>query len=280
MGRRNRKGSSRQHDVEDDNGGGHERLSLEARYAQRRKQQSMKQHQGRQNEDKGPDQSAMTLVAETAKASRERKGHVERAASKTDTPKEPPPPTSTKNSTANETSDANTDHKTDTKIDKLRLQKQRRKELKQAKEARKQQQQQQEEQTSHKRDLDAIREERATQKKQKTAATGGSFQTLRKGVQYQDVVLGTGPVVEDRKKVRVQYTLRAKNKYGKILDSSQSFAFRLGRGEVIEGWDIGVRGMRQGGGRRYLMVPPDAGYGRKNIGAGVGGILFFDITVY
>jgi len=54
----------------------------------------------------------------------------------------------------------------------------------------------------------------------------------------------------------------------------------LGRGEVIEGWDLGVLGMRHGGGRRYLLVPPEAGYGRKNVGAGVGGMLFFDITVY
>ena len=87
-------------------------------------------------------------------------------------------------------------------------------------------------------------------------------------------------MVEDRKKIQVQYTLRAKHRTGKILDSSEHFSFRLGRGEVIEGWDIGVQGMRSGGGRRYLMVPPDAGYGRKNVGAGVGGILFFDITVY
>jgi len=119
---------------------------------------------------------------------------------------------------------------------------------------------------------------RAKQKKQKKE--NGKFMTLRKNVQYQDVTIGTGPVVQDRKKIRVKYTLRATHQYGKVLDSSESFGFRLGRGEVIEGWDIGVQGMRHGGGRRYLIVPPDAGYGRKNIGAGVGGILFFDITVY
>ena len=92
------------------------------------------------------------------------------------------------------------------------------------------------------------------------------------------VVVGKGPEVQPRKKVRVKYTLKAKNQFGKRLDHSDSFGFRLGRGEVIEGWDIGVMGMRQGG-RRYLVVPPEAGYGRKNVGAGVGGILFFDVTV-
>ena len=37
-------------------------------------------------------------------------------------------------------------------------------------------------------------------------------------------------------------------------------------------------GMREGG-RRQLVVPPKAGYGSKDIGAGPGGLLNFDITV-
>ena len=98
------------------------------------------------------------------------------------------------------------------------------------------------------------------------------------GVKYQDIIVGTGPPVKDRKKVRVAYTLRARTKYGKILDSSDDFGFRLGRGEVIEGWDIGLKGMRQGG-KRYLIIPPAAGYGNKNIGAGPGGMLFFEVSV-
>ena len=98
------------------------------------------------------------------------------------------------------------------------------------------------------------------------------------GVQYQDILVGKGPVVQDRKKVRVSYVLRVGNKRGKILDSSDDFAFRLGRGEVIKGWDIGVQGMLQGG-TRYLIVPPEAGYGRDNIGGGSGAILFFEVTV-
>ena len=101
---------------------------------------------------------------------------------------------------------------------------------------------------------------------------------MQKGVQYQDVIIGKGPPVQDRKKVRVAYTLRAKQRYGKVLDSSADFGFRLGRGDVISGWDIGLKGMRQGG-KRYLIIPPQAGYGQQNIGAGPGGILFFEVTV-
>jgi FK506-binding nuclear protein len=102
--------------------------------------------------------------------------------------------------------------------------------------------------------------------------------TSRLGVTYQDMVLGKGPVVQDRKKVHVKYALHKHNKTGKKLDSNDNFGFRLGKAEVIAGWDIGLEGMRQGG-VRHLMVPPEAGYGKKDIGAGPGGILFFKVTL-
>ena len=97
-------------------------------------------------------------------------------------------------------------------------------------------------------------------------------------MEYRDVVIGKGPVVQDRKKIRVTYVLRAKERFGKILDTSNDFKFRVGRGEVIQGWDIGVQGMRQGG-KRYLKVPSQAGYGQRDVGAGKGGLLFFEVTV-
>ena len=46
-----------------------------------------------------------------------------------------------------------------------------------------------------------------------------------------------------RKKIRVSYTLRSKSHTsGKIIDSSHNFGFRVGKGEVIKGWDIGLEG--------------------------------------
>ena len=103
--------------------------------------------------------------------------------------------------------------------------------------------------------------------------------TLRKGVQRLDVVVGKGPFVQDRKKCRVSYVLRAKKHIsGKILDSSTNFGFRPGKGEVIQGWDIGIDGMRVGGIRR-LNVPKEAGYGDKDIGAGRGADLFFQLEL-
>lgn len=106
-------------------------------------------------------------------------------------------------------------------------------------------------------------------------ATGET--TLRLGVKYVDVVEGKGPQAQNRNLVTVKYKLAA-GKFGATIDSSSKFNFRLGNGEVIQGWDIGVVGMRVGG-RRKLIVPPKAGYGGQDIGAGPGATLFFDITL-
>ena len=106
------------------------------------------------------------------------------------------------------------------------------------------------------------------------------FITLAKGVRYQDITIGKGHIIQDRKKTHVSYTLRSKSHTsGKILDSSGNFAFRFGKSEVIKGWDIGLMGMKVGGIRR-LIVPPEAGYGyNKDVGAGRGGDLYFQIEL-
>lgn len=106
-------------------------------------------------------------------------------------------------------------------------------------------------------------------------ATG--MTTLRMGVQYKDVAMGKGPTVEELSLVTVSYKLKG-GKFGAVIDSSKKFTFRIGKGEVIKGWDIGLIGMRVGG-RRELIIPPKAGYGSQDIGAGSGAMLFFDITL-
>ena len=59
---------------------------------------------------------------------------------------------------------------------------------------------------------------------------------------------------------------------GKEFDASwdrgSAFDFRLGAREVIEGWEKGVKGMREGG-RRQITIPPHLGYGAR----GAGGVL-------
>ena len=79
---------------------------------------------------------------------------------------------------------------------------------------------------------------------------------------------GAGTAARRGARLTVHYTgwlydsNRPDNK-GRQFDSSvgsEPFTFRLGAGEVIQGWDRGFEGMRVGGKRR-LIIPPDLGYG-------------------
>jgi len=101
--------------------------------------------------------------------------------------------------------------------------------------------------------------------------------TVSLGVKYKDIVIGKGPIIPNKCLLTVKYQLTG-GKFKTAIDSSKKFTFRLGKGEVVQGWEIGLQGIREGG-QRQLIIPPKAGYGSKDIGAGVGGLLYFDVTV-
>lgn len=88
--------------------------------------------------------------------------------------------------------------------------------------------------------------------------------TTQSGLQYQDLVVGTGAEAIAGKSVSVHYTglLQDGSKFDSSLDRGQPFTFTLGAGQVIPGWDEGVAGMKVGG-KRKLVVPPDLGYGAQ-----------------
>jgi FKBP-type peptidyl-prolyl cis-trans isomerase len=67
---------------------------------------------------------------------------------------------------------------------------------------------------------------------------------------------------------------------GSKFDSAKKFSFTIGAGEVIKGWDVGVKGM-QVGGRRQLTVPPKLGYGKRGSPPEIPGdaALVFDIKL-
>ncbi len=78
---------------------------------------------------------------------------------------------------------------------------------------------------------------------------------------------GDGPEATSGKKVTVHYTGRLTD--GKVFDSSEQrstpFPFTLGTGQVIQGWDKGVLGMKVGE-RRRLTIPPALAYGESGVG--------------
>jgi FKBP-type peptidyl-prolyl cis-trans isomerase len=83
-------------------------------------------------------------------------------------------------------------------------------------------------------------------------------------LQGSDVVVGTGAEAKDGDKVTVQYVGQLFAD-GTEFDTSwkkgaKPFAFTLGQGQVIQGWDQGVPGMKVGG-RRVLVIPGDLAYG-------------------
>jgi peptidylprolyl isomerase len=95
-----------------------------------------------------------------------------------------------------------------------------------------------------------------------TKVTGKPHTTIT-GLQYWDIVQGTGPTAVSGNKVTVNYTGWLQN--GKQFDSSIGrgpFAFMLGAGQVIKGWDEGVAGMKVGG-KRQLRIPPELAYGPR-----------------
>jgi len=83
------------------------------------------------------------------------------------------------------------------------------------------------------------------------------------GLIVQDEVIGTGAEATAGSLVSVQYTGKLEN--GTVFDTSAGKApiqFPLGQGYVIQGWELGITGMKVGG-KRLLIVPPDMGYGDK-----------------
>lgn len=86
-------------------------------------------------------------------------------------------------------------------------------------------------------------------------------------LQIDDTKVGTGAEAVPGRTVRVHYTgtLLDGTKFDSSRDRAEPFEFRLGAGEVIPGWDEGVKGMRVGG-VRELTVPSSMAYGSRGAG--------------
>ncbi|XP_012257094.2 46 kDa FK506-binding nuclear protein [Athalia rosae] len=87
--------------------------------------------------------------------------------------------------------------------------------------------------------------------------------TVAGGVKIEDLQVGTGAVAKAGKHLAVYYIGRLQN--GKKFDAvsrGDGFKFRIGKNEVIQGWDVGITGMKVGGKRR-ITIPPALAYGAR-----------------
>ena len=108
------------------------------------------------------------------------------------------------------------------------------------------------------------------------------MQRTPSGLYYRDVQTGTGPAAASGDEVAVHYTgwLPSGEKFDSSRDRGEPFAFPLGAGSVISGWDEGVAGM-QPGGRRLLVIPPELAYGEGGAGGDIppNATLVFDVEL-
>jgi peptidylprolyl isomerase len=90
-------------------------------------------------------------------------------------------------------------------------------------------------------------------------------------LKIDDIVEGDGDEAKPGANVEVHYVGVAwstRKQFDASWDRGDTFQFRLGAGQVIQGWDQGVAGMKLGG-RRQITIPPNLGYGA----AGAGGVI-------
>lgn len=102
------------------------------------------------------------------------------------------------------------------------------------------------------------------------------FRKLSSGMYVRDSVTGTGTTFASGQTVGVRYVGYYPN--GVVFDHNIApralFSFKLGAGQVIPGWDIGLQDMKVGG-KRILIIPPELAYG-----AGYGNIPPYAVLLF
>ena len=112
--------------------------------------------------------------------------------------------------------------------------------------------------------------------------TGKDAVTTPSGLKYIEIKEGDGATPQKGQTVVVHYTgtLEDGTKFDSSRDRNQPFSFRLGVGQVIQGWDEGLSTMKVGG-RRQLIIPSDLGYGTSGAGGVIppNATLIFDVEL-
>lgn len=95
-------------------------------------------------------------------------------------------------------------------------------------------------------------------------------------VETKDTKIGTGPEAKVGDKVTVDY--KWSTIMGDVVDDQKNFSFKIGKNEIIDGMDYGVRGMKVGG-TRHMILPPMVGYMQGTDKLPPNSILIVDATL-
>ena len=91
-------------------------------------------------------------------------------------------------------------------------------------------------------------------------------------LELEDLIVGDRRGGREGRVVEVHYvgvTWSTGQQFDASWDRRDTFKFKLGKGQVISGWDQGVTGMKVGG-RRRITIPPMLAYGKRGAGGAIG----------
>lgn len=129
----------------------------------------------------------------------------------------------------------------------------------------------------------------AQQESQPMNSSTGVSEEIVPGLTMTIIEAGSGDVARTGQIASVHYTGWLHDpsapggrgeKFDSSLDRDEHFAFPLGAGRVIRGWDQGVVGMRVGE-KRELVIAPELAYGQRQVGDLIppGSTLVFEVEL-
>ncbi len=95
-----------------------------------------------------------------------------------------------------------------------------------------------------------------------------TMQNTPTDLKIEDIKVGDGAEAKTGNTVSVNYmgTLVNGTKFDSSYERGTPFDFTLGQGQVIQGWDKGILGMKVGG-KRKLTIPSELAYGSQSVGS-------------
>ena len=109
-----------------------------------------------------------------------------------------------------------------------------------------------------------------------------NFSILASEIEIINDKEGSGPVIVNHSKIAVHYrgTLENGTEFDSSFKRNIPFVFQIGTRQVIEGWELGIIGMKEGG-KRSIFIPSKMAYGKKGAGDLIppNSNLIFDIEI-